>query len=229
MKAADTPKVLRLTLQSAATFGRGDGVAGSVDREVEHDADGFPFLRGRTLKGLLAEAAEDVLYALVLQGAGEWGTMRDRLFGLPGRGLGEGEQGILHVGDAGIPVVLRRLVLQSREEQRRAQARTDFSPEAVLAAFTGIRRQTAMSPRGAPERATLRAMRVVLRDVQLEAPLSFSRQPEGPELHLLVAAVLDLRRAGTGRNRGRGRLCAELDDKGTTHRLFDGFAREIAQ
>ena len=42
---------LRLTLLSDATFGSGDGVAGLVDAEVQHDYVGLPFLGGRTLKG----------------------------------------------------------------------------------------------------------------------------------------------------------------------------------
>lgn len=46
---------IKIKLLSDTTFGRGDGVAGLVDQEVEHDQYGFPFLRGRTLKGLLSE------------------------------------------------------------------------------------------------------------------------------------------------------------------------------
>ena len=41
-----TPTTIKITLKSAATFGRGDGVPGLVDREIEHDTNGFPFLRG---------------------------------------------------------------------------------------------------------------------------------------------------------------------------------------
>ena len=31
------PTKIRLELKSASTFGNGDGVAGVVDREIEHD------------------------------------------------------------------------------------------------------------------------------------------------------------------------------------------------
>jgi hypothetical protein len=55
---------LRFELLSDTTFGRGDGVAGWVDQEVEHDADGLPFLHGRTLKGLLREEGVNILFAL---------------------------------------------------------------------------------------------------------------------------------------------------------------------
>ncbi|PVE30161.1 hypothetical protein DC030_15410, partial [Enterococcus faecalis] len=56
---------IRLKLLSDATFGRGDGVSGLVDEEVEHDArTGLPLVRGRTLKGLLVEGCADIFYAL---------------------------------------------------------------------------------------------------------------------------------------------------------------------
>jgi CRISPR/Cas system CMR subunit Cmr4 (Cas7 group RAMP superfamily) len=51
---------LKIKLLSDTTFGRGDGVAGLIDQEVEHDANGFPYLRGRTLKGLLSEECDNI-------------------------------------------------------------------------------------------------------------------------------------------------------------------------
>lgn len=205
---------LRLTLKSAATFGRGDGVAGKLDREIEHDHHGFPYLRGKTLKGLLAEAAENVAYAL---GKPDWQQAKHALFGQPGRG--EQERGILHVGDARLPESLREVILFERTKSSR-----EFSPENVLYSLTGIRRQTAMNPEGAPEFGSLRAMRVLLPGVVLESQLSFDRDPSDAQKALLVAATLDFRRGGTGRNRGRGRLLAELDNETFTQELFKKFA-----
>jgi len=197
--------ILYLELLSAATFGRGDGVAGLVDREIEHDADGFPFLRGRTLKGLLLEAAEDVVFALGAQGDTSWAAVRDDLFGQPGSG--DVGQGILHVGDACIPDALRGLV---RNERLRSGGKM-FTLDEILAAFTGVRRQTALNPAGGPARGTLRSMRVVLRGTRLEASLLCARDLTAQEWGLLTGAALGLRSAGTGRNRGRGWLRATLN------------------
>ena len=62
---------IRLTLKSDATFGLGEGVAGLVDEEIEHDFEtGLPFLRGRTLKGLLVEECSNILYSLERQNNG---------------------------------------------------------------------------------------------------------------------------------------------------------------
>jgi len=212
-----TPTKIVLTLKSAATFGRGDGVAGWVDREIEHDADGFPFLRGKTLKGLLAESAENVVFAL--EGDGEeaqtlpWHIAKKAIFGTEGAGVKE--RGSLHVGDARLPGTLR--------------AAEGLSKEDVLYSLTGIRRQTSINEHGAPDHATLRSMRVLLPGVVLESPISFDgkHEPTEAQKQLLAAAVLDLRRAGTGRNRGRGWLQAELDDDAATRALFDAFAEAI--
>lgn len=59
---------LKFTLKSDATFGRGDGVAGMVDSEVQHDSYGLPYLGGRTIKGLLGEECASILFALRQQG-----------------------------------------------------------------------------------------------------------------------------------------------------------------
>ncbi len=215
-----TLKILRLILKSATIFGRGDGVAGWVDREIEHDVDGFPYLRGKTLKGLMAESAENVVYALNEQGKPGWQKVKDDLFGKPGRGINE--RGKLHVGDAQLPESLRSVVLIEREKGGGHPDKNE-----VLYSLTGIRRQTAMNPDGGPDSHTLRSMRVLLRGVALEAPLSFSADLTEQEKALLVSAVLDLRRAGTGRNRGRGWVQAELDDEKTTRALFKQFTQAV--
>ena len=53
--------ILRLELLGDAIFGRGDGVAGLVDIDVEHDELGLPYLHGRGVKGLLRARCSEVL------------------------------------------------------------------------------------------------------------------------------------------------------------------------
>lgn len=217
-----TPTSIRITLKSAATFGRGDGVAGLVDREIEHDDYGFPFLRGKTLKGLLAESAENILFALKVSKEdtkNPWRVAKNKLFGIGGRGLEE--RGILHIGDAQLPAELRAEVKSKIESKQ-------WTKEDVLYSLTGIRRQTAINEDGGPDHATLRSMRVILPGVTLEAPIHFDKSPTETQLQLLTAAVLDFRRAGTGRNRGRGRLTAELAGGDEMMKdLFEAFGRAI--
>lgn len=210
-----TPTKIKITLLSATTFGRGDGVAGLVDREIEHDQNGFPFLRGKTLKGLLAEAAENIVFALeTLQGKSGWRAAKDELFGVGGSQVKT--KGVLHIGDAQLPDALRAEVNAA-----------NWSQEDVLYSLTGIRRQTSINEHGAPDHASLRSMRVLLPGVVLEAPLTYDRALSDTEKQLLAAAVLDLRHAGTGRNRGRGWLLVELDDATATQKLFTDFKEAI--
>jgi CRISPR/Cas system CSM-associated protein Csm3 (group 7 of RAMP superfamily) len=199
---------IHLTLQSDATFGRGDGVAGLVDAEVEHDATtGLPLIRGRTLKGLLVEECANVLYALRHGNPGVCARFEPAarfLFGRPGSTLND--DALMQVGAALLPKDLREAVASDIKGNRLTS--TD-----VLESLTAIRRQTAVDEEtGAPDAGSLRSMRVVLRGTTFVARLGFDGEPDVDTLALLAASVLALRRGGTGRNRGRGRLKAELCD-----------------
>jgi hypothetical protein len=216
---------LKFTLKSDATFGRGDGVAGVVDSEVQHDAVGLPSLGGRALKGLLGEECANILFALECQGrAQRWQMAAQRLFGSPGSQ--DEDQSLLHVGDARLPEDLRQAVRVGIE-------REELTREHVLRSLTAIRRQTAIDAQtGAPKKETLRAMRVILRETSFAAALPFLADPEPDDLALLAACVKALRRAGMGRNRGRGELVAGLYDaqgQDVTDTHFDRFRQAIQQ
>ncbi len=198
---------LKLTLMSDATFGRGDGVPGLVDAEVEHDHNGLPYMRGRTLKGLLGEEAANVLFALRQFPSGtkldleRWRESALQLFGRPSS-TGDGNAN-LHVGDARLPDDLRAAIAADL-------AASSYNPADALNALTAIRRQTAMDESGVPDEGSLRAMRVILRGTPFVAALHFTKKPDDDDLALLAACVRALRRVGTGRNRGRGRVRAGL-------------------
>jgi len=202
---------IHITLKSDATFGRGDGVAGLVDEEVEHDTEtGLPFLRGRTLKGLLVEECANILFALERQGSpalNQFQQAAEFLFGQGGSTL----TGVarMHVGAGLLPQELRDAV---QADVKAAQS--SLTPIDVLESLTAIRRQTAVDEKtGAPDEGSLRSMRVVLRQTPFVARLDFTKDPDEKAKALLAACVLSLRRAGTGRNRGRGRLSARLHDE----------------
>lgn len=192
---------LSVRLRSDATFGRGEGVAGLVDVEIEHDQYGFPAIGGRVLKGLLQEEWQNLRYALGDQKGKQWGAAANRLFGQPGALL-EGAADML-VGAATLPPELVAAVRDQRLD------RAD-----VLASLTAIRRQTAIDAKsGAPERGSLRAFRVLLRETPMIAPLDFEDEPSDSTLALLAACALAVRRGGSVRNRGRGRLALLLHDR----------------
>jgi hypothetical protein len=199
---------IHLRLIRDATFGRGDGVAGLVDEEVEHDAiTGLPFLRGRTLKGLLVEECANTLFALSRQASPALSHLQEAakfLFGGPGSTLDD--EALMHVGPALLPSELWEAVDADIRAGR-------LTPAMVLESLTAIRRQTAVDEgTGAPEEGSLRAMRVVLRETPLVATMRFDEPPDSSALGLLAACVLSLRRGGMGRNRGRGLMTARLYD-----------------
>lgn len=224
-----TTLTLKFKLRSAATFGRGEGLPGLLDQEVEHDTYGLPYLRGRALRGLLAEEMENLVFVLqqVRPDQDEkWRRARDRMLGKSGAFFDE--TGIMHVGDAQLPQNLRLLLVASVQEHKRRDSRM-VTGETVLESLTAIRRQTAMTPEGAPDAGSLRALRVILWETPFEAILTFDVESDEADKALLTATVLAWRRAGMGRNRGRGWLCAWLESEEFTKEYFKVFNEMVLQ
>ena len=203
---------LKMKLLSDTTFGRGDGVAGLVGQEVEQDACGFPYLRGRTLKGLLSEECDNLIAVLGSPHQQHWQGVACEVFGKPGSTLDTISQ--MHVGDACLPEDLRQAVAYQMKLRDNKLTRVD-----ILESLTTIRSQTAINPKtGTPDENSLRSARVVLRELEFTAPLNFEVQPSDDALSLLAVGTLALRRVGSGRNRGRGYVRC---------RLFDSTEKEI--
>jgi len=221
---------LQLELLSDTALGRGDGVAGLVNTEVQHDAYGCPYLGGRTLKGLLREECVNLLYLLdKMKKVGPWEAAAMRLFGEPGSAF-EGSAA-LHVSDATLPDDLHAAIIHEIDKTKlltRAQ---------VLDSFTTIRYQTAVDAvTEALKRESLRAIRVVLRNTVLMAQIYLKKAAEKEEqeqdLALLMACTKALRLAGTGRNRGVGEIRAQLSDeqgKPLSPDVFAYFATQLME
>jgi len=245
--SAPTTLWLKLTLDSDATFGRGDGVAGMVDAEVQQNVYGLPYLSGKTLKGLLCAECAEILYALKQSQVPmqSWRGDAQWLFG--DRGSRDATGGKMFVGDAHLPDDLCAALisdfapLQAIDNIEKRQHEWGKVRIRNLEALTALRRQTAMGETGAPLENTLRTMRVILRETPFVARLDFD-PPLPPHVQWLLAACVQVfHRAGTGRNRGRGRLRAELYDSAlydaelkrllspqpVTAVWFDQFAKEV--
>lgn len=227
---------LQINLLSDAAFGRGDGVAGAIDSEVQHDALGCPYLNGKEIKGILAQECAAILASLPVIKRKRWYTSAQRLFGQAGSTIDE--LAWLAVGDARLPEDLtarleweRAKILKDLEqykwenlEQRKKQAENYFRIQ-TLEMLTAVRQQTALDEiTGVAKDHSLRTKRVVIRKTPLTAKLDY--QPRGNfaseslteyekvDFSLLAACTAAFRRAGAGRNRGLGSLVAELQDTG---------------
>lgn len=223
-----TTLYLTFRLASDALFGRGDGVAGLVDAEVQHDEMGCPFLGGRALKGVLVQECADILSALPAgqQRAG-WEKAAHFLFGRLGSAWDDGAR--MAVGDAQLPADLREaLTYQIRVENK-------LTPNEVLNSLTTLRRQTAIeekgTARGVAKEASLRTSRVILRETPFEALLSFSQKPGNDELALLAACAKALQRVGTHVNRGFGRLegvdLKDSERRSVLDRTLEDFRKKV--
>jgi hypothetical protein len=219
-----TVLTLQFTLASDALLGQGDGVAGLVDEEVRHDRYGCPYLAGKTLKGMLVNECADILDALPAAKQEKWRNAARLLFGEPGMmsaGIAR-----MQVGDATLPPDLREAVVEAVQQGQ--LRRTD-----VLSALTTLRQQTAMDPdEGIPKEKTLRTMRMVLRNTQFAAALWLEDDADTTDTRrLLATTVTALRRIGTGRNRGHGRLCGlklvDAQGENLLARETEAFCQEV--
>jgi len=205
---------LRILLRSDSAFGRGDGIAGLIDSEVEHDPrTGFPFIKGRTVKGLLVESCADLLYALKENPAfSDLEKSAKKLFGVPGSTLDD--TGCLHVGSAQLPDDLQQYLAKT------------YQPQQILQALTSIRYQTAVDVTSdTPKDGSLRATRVVLRETIFYSQLHTTENLESIDYQLLAACAAGVKRGGQNRTRGLGWLKVELQD--VPNAPLNGFINRI--
>jgi len=202
---------IQIELLSDTAFSRGEGTAGVVDVEVEHDELGLPFLGGKTIRGLLRDSWLSMRSCFP-----ELSQTAERVFG-PEADCDE--RSIVHIGDAGVDSETRRWI-----EAAQTRLNQPVSPVSVLEALTDIRRQTSEERRtGAPAETTLRAIRVIIRGLTLRAPLHWLAVPTSHDVRCLSLALLATRHAGLGRNRGRGHVRLTLDgDPEKTRRVAKG-------
>lgn len=193
-------------LMSASTFARGEPTAADVDTEVEHDDLGLPFLGGKALHGLLRDSWLSMAPAF-----GHLSAAAARVLGTPGAS----GDAALRIGDAEVDAATRTAL-------RWAVDNGEMFPHDILHAVTDIRTQTAEDRvTGAPLAGSLRRSRVVLRDLDLIAPLTWTDDaPQPAEEQVLALAALGTRHAGLGRSRGRGHIRILIDNDGeATRRL----------
>lgn len=185
---------LKITLLSDAVFGRGEGLAGEVDTEVEHDAYGLPVLQGKLLRGALRD--------VWLRMADWFPELHDGALLVFGVSQDTTADTALRIASATVPADLRALV-----HARQASAAHRGQ---VLDAFTVRREQTARDRDGVYARGSLRSVRALRRNLVLEAPLSWSVMPTDEARLVLKKACAALRHLGLSRNRGLGHLRVEL-------------------
>jgi hypothetical protein len=201
--------ILELTLLSDASFGRGDGIAGVVDSEIEYNPrTGLPLIKGRTIKGLLVEECANFLFSLGVistEKLPDYKTSAASLFGFAGS---DGNSaGKVTFSDATLPKPLT-------QEIEKEISHKLLAPQQILESLTAIRSQTSVDyETGAPITNSLRSIRVLLHGITLISRVDISGDASTTEKSLLAACILGLHRGGSGRNRGRGKIKCRLFDE----------------
>lgn len=181
----------------------------NVDADVVHDELGLPYFPARRLRGLLYESAIEVVEMGEASDAAEQFATRSTV------------EALFHHDGGNVQLVVDDLHLPDdaaiAEDWRAIFAAYDgaIRPEDVLAAYTGLRMQTALDEDGRADDATLRTIRVLLPTMGNGQNLSFTGDiaiQNGTQKHwqTLAWAVENLRRAGSHRWRGFGSVRCKL-------------------
>lgn len=207
---------LKITLLTDTAPGRGEGVAGLVDSEIDHDEFGLPYFHGRRIKGLLSAQCAEILGALRAQSKlGKWEMAANALFGE--QGANSDTPACVTFGHANLPSAVRAHLRDASP----AIGRSD-----TLNALTVTRRQTRVDPvTGAAADKSLRSTRAIRRNLTFTSRVWFAGQADEALVGLLAACATSLRHVGMHRWRGMGLVKVTLSAPGCANPL-DFFEKE---
>jgi CRISPR-associated protein Csx10 len=185
---------LIVTTRSYLLAGSGEGSA-MVDTDIVFHKNGFPYIPARRVKGLLKESAEEVLEILG-KTEKEIDISMDTLFGKPGAATNTGK------------LVFANLYVEEWEEIKRELQANASSWEAadIRGYYTTEIHQTTINEKGIAENGTLRNYRVLNPEKTFVAEIVINDNLSPKEEDILEKAALNLRYAGTRRNRGFGNI-----------------------
>lgn len=176
---------LRMELLEDTVFGSGKSVPGAEDSSVLHDSNGFPYMRGTTIKGLLREAFEN--YIAWTDGDS---SIISELFGDGGTDIESDRK--LFVSDVTLPAQVKK-------------AFEGLSPDEILEACTYTRTFTRVEDGKASE-GSLRTVRCIKKGLVFYADIAFSET----DTELVKSVVSTLKWAGSMRTRGMGKVRTEV-------------------
>lgn len=216
---------LYIRLLSDTSFGRGDGIGGVVNSEVEHNSrTGLPYIKGRTLKGLLVEACADLLYGIEKSNHPYFRDIVNiarNLFGIPGST--HEDKGVIQVGNGILPHGFQQRVKASIHAG-------SYTSTEILEAMTTVRYQTAVDAlTDKPLDTSLRATRVIVRNTIFEAKILSDKGLNNDQLAYLCACVGTVRRAGLNRSRGLGHIKMYVDSEETQRDAIAYFANSMQE
>lgn len=197
---------LILTTESHLLAGSGEGGV-MIDADVIFHPTGFPMIPARRIKGMLKESLEEVM-EITGKSENEIENIKSDLFGDPGKSTYLGK------------LLFHNLMLPDWssivKEISTLKDLPCFQPDFIKEYFTEEIQQTAIGREnqedeieGVAKKRSLRNYRVVKPNVTFKGIIETTKPLSELEEQLLKKAVLNLRYAGTRRNRGFGKVkCA---------------------
>jgi CRISPR-associated protein Csx10 len=197
---------ITLTTESYLLTASGEG-ATLIDADVVFHPTGFPMIPARRFKGMLKESMEEVLEIYGMDEA----SVEERvscLFGSPGKSTYSGKLIFNNLMYENWPEVLQEVSALTNRDA--------FRPDFIKSYFTAEVQQTAIGREGSEgegvaHKRSLRNYRVLKPELTFEALIETTEALDDAQENFLEKAVLNLRYAGTRRNRGFGKIKCSME------------------
>lgn len=204
---------LEIVLKSDLSTSSGENFNSFIDTDVVYDDYGFPYIPAKRLKGVLKEAALELVdFGLYEK------TDYQKLFGIEGI-----ESGLFTIDDAYLENYedyikdIKRYLQQNKEEK------TVVHPQRVLELYTYTRNQTAMTPKGIAKDNSLRTFRVVNSGEQFVSKICENGMMDDIHKDMLCKAASLVKHIGNSRTRGMGQveMKISMEEVPSEHKSFD--------
>ncbi len=201
----------QITMLSDWHIGTGAGRPGDIDRLVQRDQDGFPYIPAKTLTGIWRDACESVAWGLDNGASGAWGQWVKYLFGdqpalEKGAVLVSPQAAALSIRGAYFHRDLKAAIATKStvDQTRLKEAITFVKPGISIDPDTGCAQEDFLR-----FEEMVRAGTVLTADCQLDLN-SLNDEQQKAACALLVAGSRFIERIGGKRRRGAGRCAVTL-------------------
>lgn len=198
---------LKIQLLSPTLPGSGEGWGSLVDTDIIMDEYGLPYLPARRIKGLLRESAVEVMEMLALS---KLNTREELALAPPEQIFGTGFQKSVFQVD-NLKIEDHDQIIQWLDFLFQSYGQI-LSPAVITEALTEIRRQTSIDEdTGVARENSLRTIRVINQGISFTGTIFMENSKQQDQaIRLLALAVANLKRLGSKRTRGLGRIEASL-------------------
>jgi len=210
-------KQLNISIYFASDWhiGAGGGIPGVADQRLLRDPDGYPYIPGRTLRGILRDAHERLYQLPHIQSKY---PSPDEIWGTRANKANIGKHGKWYISDAILPNELTDQLKHATEEVR----------QIWLNELTFVVPRIALDPAHRVKEDHLAFIEVGRKGLHFIGQVTrldgqgFSEN----ELNLLRLLLLTVRRLGGIRRRGKGRLMMVLNEDGNREAMLQKIQEE---